>query len=887
MRICEKKIFFFLLFGILCLKSQCQTTFQIVGFVIDSATSKALSNTIIIANVDEKDYYATSDSSGKFSFLNILIDSTNDVKVHLTVSLIGYFKLEQWIVLSKKITVLKPFLLKSESIVLSEVIVQTKPIEKKGDTTIFNVGSFKNKFDENLEDVIKKIPGMDVDANGNIKYNNKPIENIMIEGDVMSNNYKLISKNITPDMVDKVEMIDKYNSNPILKDLTNSQKQTMNLVLKNPKKLKHFGTVKLGGGVENKFNATGTAFVFNNAVKNMSVINTNNIGKSPYSEYSFGEDFANISDYNFTPTIVPNYITENTLFTQSFFGNNVNSLFNKSGLGVFNNIFRLNKKTSLKIFSDLYGDKINQYQQTDVQNNLYPQLSYNEILTKNFKPLNFNNNIELKHTTKNAQLLFNGCFIQKQYNENAEIKSLISSNSNFNSLYKRVAGAIYYTQKIDSLKAFEISYQYTLDQKIQSFSVNPNNYRLLDSVFLTNFQKQQTYNLAKVNTAEIKYLFKNKRVNQISLKNVYTNSDYYASLNIKDNAGIDFTLPNYVDTTKVKDNRLTLNYNTGFAFKKFSVTTDIGLLLNNYIIKNGSANKQNVNKLYFIPRFNINYSINNKNRINMTLYWELDEPKLSNIPIHPILISYRTIKENNSFLSPTKNLKFNFMYTYTNIDKATSLIFSYLHNIQNQSEISNYKFTSDFDYITTRYDLIPQKLDNIFLKFDKYFYPLKTSFGLKQSFTWFNNPTEVQGTITSNKFIAYNANLSLRHTVASAFNINIGVDYKYNKDINAANNTFQLNPFIDLMCSLTKKMSIGSRFNYFNSNYNPQKRNYVFANMYAWYIIKPQKISAKFSFFNVLNTNASLSGYTSTAITKSAVSKLLARYALLEFDFKF
>ena len=65
-------------------------------------------------------------------------------------------------------------------------------------------------------------------------------------------------------MVDKVEIIDKYNPNPVLKDLTNSQKQTMNLVLKNPKKLKKFGTLKLGVGVENKYNVSGSLFVLNN-----------------------------------------------------------------------------------------------------------------------------------------------------------------------------------------------------------------------------------------------------------------------------------------------------------------------------------------------------------------------------------------------------------------------------------------------------------------------------------------------------------------------------------------------------------------------------------------------------------------------------------------------
>ena len=55
-------------------------------------------------------------------------------------------------------------------------------------------------------------------------------------------------------MIDKVEMIDKYNSNPLLKNLSNTTNQAMNLRLKNPKKLKAFGNIKTGAGLKDKYN---------------------------------------------------------------------------------------------------------------------------------------------------------------------------------------------------------------------------------------------------------------------------------------------------------------------------------------------------------------------------------------------------------------------------------------------------------------------------------------------------------------------------------------------------------------------------------------------------------------------------------------------------------
>jgi hypothetical protein len=882
-----KKKILVLVFCVAVISTYSQTTFKITGVIKDSLTSKGLADVIIICTIESTQYYSISDSIGNFNVSCSISDSLNKVKVFFIAKLIGYVDKADFFLISNSQANLPPILLQSKAIYLSEVIVQNKSVVQKGDTTIFMVGAFKNKLDANLEDVLKKMPGMDVDENGNIRYNNKPIENIMIEGDELSKNYKLISKNITPDMVDKVEMIDKYNSNPVLKDLTNSQKQTMNLVLKNPKKLKKFGTVKLGAGVPNKINVTGSLFVLNNKIKTMSILNKNNIGQSPYGEYSVDQNFAQTAEYEFSPTILPNYITENSLFAQSFFGNNVNSLFNKSNLGVINSSIKLNKSMGIKLFTDAYSDKINQYQQVISKNNLFPALSYNENSTKRFLPVNFNNNAEFKWNTHKSQLLISGSYISKKYTEQSDVLSFINFNSLLNSTYKRLSAGLYYTHRVDSLKAFELSYQFIGDKKTQLFTSLQNQYRFLDTTYLTNYQAQQTCNAINSHTAEIKYLFKKKRTNQVSIKNTYFNSLYNANLNAKDNNGNNFTVPNYADTTSIINNDVVLSYNTGYIYKKLSIIADMGVLLNSYSGTSGTTAKKSNSQLYAIPRLNLSYKINSEQRISANISWDVDNPVLSNRNVNPLLISYRTIKRNSSIAPPVQNLKYGVNYSYTNFNKATSFLVSYYHVTQSQSEIRNYTFTRDFDYFKLRYEDVPQKIDNIYFKFDRYFYPLKTAIGLKQSLVWFNNPTEVKGAITSNKFFTYNANLSIRPTIGDNINFNMGAEYKYNKDLSAVNSTFQLNPYVDILFTAGKKISLGGRCNYFYTNYDIKKRNYIFANLYSWYTIKPKKLDAKLSIFNLLDTNASLFGTVTTAITKSVTTQLLPRYALLEFVFKF
>lgn len=89
------------------------------------------------------------------------------------------------------------------------------------------------------------------------------------------------------------------------------------------------------------------------------------------------------------------------------------------------------------------------------------------------------------------------------------------------------------------------------------------------------------------------------------------------------------------------------------------------------------------------------------------------------------------------------------------------------------------------------------------------------------------------------------------------------------------------------MLSAGKKLSFGGRCNYFYNDYTKQKQRYVFANLYAWYNIKPKKLDVKFSMFNLLNTNATYAGAATTALTRYVTTQLLPRYALIEFIYKF
>lgn len=130
----------------------------------------------------------------------------------LTFSLIGYGK--------RKISVNniqgqanQPIivLLSPKQVQLKEVIVKLPPIRKQGDTLVYNVGSFLQKGDRHLEDVLKKLPGIKVAENGSVSYQGRAINRFYIEGqDLMGDNYTQATRNMPVNAVRDVEVMEDH-----------------------------------------------------------------------------------------------------------------------------------------------------------------------------------------------------------------------------------------------------------------------------------------------------------------------------------------------------------------------------------------------------------------------------------------------------------------------------------------------------------------------------------------------------------------------------------------------------------------------------------------------------------------------------------------------------
>lgn len=173
------------------------------------------------------------------------------------------------------------FTIHSKELELNHYTVEyQEPIRVKSDTTAYDVASFSDGFERNLEELLKKIPGMTVSANGTLFFNGRAIDKILIEGDdFFSKNYRVLSRNIPPGLLESVEAIENFNNQKLLKGIENSDKTVLNLRFQKGLKASLFGTGSLGVGLPENYEGKTVLFSLLDKLKAGYIGNINNTGQ--------------------------------------------------------------------------------------------------------------------------------------------------------------------------------------------------------------------------------------------------------------------------------------------------------------------------------------------------------------------------------------------------------------------------------------------------------------------------------------------------------------------------------------------------------------------------------------------------------------------------------
>lgn len=187
------------------------------------------------------------------------------------------------------------FKMESEATEIKEVQLKTKMITARGDTIAYDLKAFDSKSDRTLADVMRKIPGIEVNTDGTILYQGNAINKFYVNGkDLMEGGYGTINNSLPKDAVQKVEVLENHQPVKILQDKVPSENAAINIKLKNSVTMTGRGEVGTGFGDPWLWNVKLTPMFFGQ--KSQWVVNykTNNMGEQVENEgniLAFGNRF--------------------------------------------------------------------------------------------------------------------------------------------------------------------------------------------------------------------------------------------------------------------------------------------------------------------------------------------------------------------------------------------------------------------------------------------------------------------------------------------------------------------------------------------------------------------------------------------------------------------
>ena len=238
-----KKIVFIAIFMLTGALSA-QITFN--GIIKDS-----IGNPLEMANVIALDTvakrvasYGFSDDKGNFK-----LELKNNTTYNIKISYVGFKDISEFLK-TKETNISKNYTMSEDTMLDGINIVSTMPVTIKGDTIIYNADSFTNGSERKLEDVLKKLPGVEVNDAGEIEIEGKRVEKVMIDGkDFFDGDSKLATKNIPSNAVDKIQVLRNYSDVGQLSGVQNNQDRfAINIKLKEGKKNFWFGDILAGAG---------------------------------------------------------------------------------------------------------------------------------------------------------------------------------------------------------------------------------------------------------------------------------------------------------------------------------------------------------------------------------------------------------------------------------------------------------------------------------------------------------------------------------------------------------------------------------------------------------------------------------------------------------------
>ncbi len=736
-------------------------------------------------------------------------------------------------------------------------IIYEMPVTVRGDTIVYNADSFTTGDERKLGDVLKKLPGVEVNDDGEIEVEGKIVTKVMVEGkDFFDGDSKLATKNIPADAVDKVEVLRNYNEVDQMRGLGNNQDNiAINIKLKEGKKNFWFGEVTAGTGIaedEAKYLVHPKLFYYSPKYSINLITDFNDIGEVPFTfrdYFNFTGGFRNFNrgggtQFNIRQSDLGFAVAQN---------NRANEIETQFLAGNFS--WRVNPKLDLSGFAILSDNK------TNIVNNSirrYIASGTTEMTTS----------------------------VNDQRNQLAMLKlsGVYKPNVNFQFDYDALVKTSKQTEDNTTLSQFDgISNNVSEEKENKPFSVNQNvnaYYTLNDkNIFAGQLQhlwqdEDPFYNaitdllpfggILPVDTTQNRF-----NINQ--QKNIKTNKidakvDYYYVLNNTSN--LNFTLGttysmqqfdsnifqllnggtqnDFTVTPPINGeilpliNDVTYGFTDAFFGLHYKVKTGNfiftpGLTLHNYNLKNeqlGTTVTQN--DWNTLPDFNMIWNIKKSESLRFNYSISAEYTDVNNYAEAFVFNNYNRMFRGNRNLENALSHQYNLTYfsfnlfNYTNISGSLNYT-RRINGFKNNTQIIAINQTSSLFNIDSNF---PDETFSAFGRFSKRI--KKLQFRLNANVTLSKSNNLINNEITESESLTQSYRSSVRSNFREWPNFEVGYRLTVNRyDNGGLEQTFYTQrPYANLDVNFLKHFSLNAEWDYYNysNDSNTVDNTYSFFN---------------------------------------------------------
>ena len=331
------RFFLFFILIIFQLKINAQNKTEITATVLDSLEAPMTGASVMLMHQQDSllEGFAIVNGNGEFK-----VTAKKPDEYILQITFVGYGTFARHITVKENEPDINlgKIILNPDAVILEGAIVTAEfvPIVFKGDTVEYNANAFKTREGAVVEDLLKKLPGIEVDKDGKITAHGEEVKNLLIDGkQFFEDDPKMASKNIPADIVDKVQVFDKASDFAAFTGIDDgNDERTINLAIKDGKNKGTFGNVKGGYGTDERYIAGLNLNRFNSKMQLSGIGNTNNINEQAFSMRDYFDFMGGMSEVmrggQVDMSSVPINLLNNSGITEAFSGGiNFNYDFNK------------------------------------------------------------------------------------------------------------------------------------------------------------------------------------------------------------------------------------------------------------------------------------------------------------------------------------------------------------------------------------------------------------------------------------------------------------------------------------------------------------------------------------------------------------------------------